>query len=449
MVEMFSTAIAMLMIMMVVMRPEETIDSDVGVETWKTFQRDVHNYLISKRKIGIVVFRLPNGEEDRIYMGDARYTEFTRNVIENIRTYFSSLNTNFDIYYEHPESIYVIFTDGERSLRDSASMCLAYTKKQLNRDIRDSVWFDAQLLVINCPEDLNDDEGIFNLCHRFPTYGPRSQRLFTASDIVNSRDFEIQNNINEILERALNNNGLQMYYQPIYDVKDGSFHSAEALARLTDDKYGVIPPNIFIPAAERTGMIIPLGKAIIEAVFRFIGENDLQKIGLNYIEINLSVEQCLQHDLPDQVSKLQEKYGISPNEVNFEITESMLESIGNIMDKNILKLSHMGYSFSLDDYGVGYSNIQRLRRLPLSLIKVDKTLIDDIFTEEGETIIRSTVNMMQGINKKLVMEGAETKETVKALRDLSCEYIQGFYFSKPLPKEEFLNFMKEKNLQAA
>ena len=240
-----------------------------------------------------------------------------------------------------------------------------------------------------------------------------------------------------------------MYYQPIYDVKDGSFHSAEALARLTDDKYGVIPPNIFIPAAERTGMIIPLGKAIIEAVFRFIGENDLQKIGLNYIEINLSVEQCLQHDLPDQVSKLQEKYGISPNEVNFEITESMLESIGNIMDKNILKLSHMGYSFSLDDYGVGYSNIQRLSRLPLSLIKVDKTLIDDIFTEEGETIIRSTVNMMQGINKKLVMEGAETKETVKALRDLSCEYIQGFYFSKPLPKEEFLNFMKEKNLQAA
>jgi EAL domain-containing protein (putative c-di-GMP-specific phosphodiesterase class I) len=105
----------------------------------------------------------------------------------------------------------------------------------------------------------------------------------------------------------------------------------------------------------------------------------------------------------------------------------------------------MGYSFSLDDYGVGYSNIQRLRKLPLSMIKIDKSMVDDIFTEDGGVIIKNTIRMMQGINKKLIMEGAETKETVDLLSSLSCEYIQGFYFSKPLPGEEFISFLEQNN----
>ena len=133
--------------------------------------------------------------------------------------------------------------------------------------------------------------------------------------------------------------------------------------------------------------------------------------------------------------------------VNFEITESLLDSMSYVMDANIKKLSDMGYSFSLDDYGVGYSNIQRLRKLPLSMIKIDKSMVDDIFTEDGGVIIKNTVRMMQGINKKLIMEGAETKETVEMLSSLSCEYIQGFYFSKPLPEEDFINFLKQNNDQ--
>jgi EAL domain-containing protein (putative c-di-GMP-specific phosphodiesterase class I) len=143
---------------------------------------------------------------------------------------------------------------------------------------------------------------------------------------------------------------------------------------------------------------------------------------------------------------MQRKYNVDPSQVNFEITESLSESIGNIMDKNLSKLAEMGYSLSLDDYGTGYSNIQRLRKLPLSLIKIDKSVVDDVFTDEGKVIMKNTVNMMQGINKKLVMEGAETKEAVDLLSDLSCEYIQGFYFSKPLPENDFQEFIQKNNI---
>jgi predicted signal transduction protein with EAL and GGDEF domain len=150
----------------------------------------------------------------------------------------------------------------------------------LKRKDQEEFWFDAKICQIAYPADLSDYNDIINVCHRFSLYGPDSQQYFMGSDIIKSRDFEIQNHIEEILDRAIKGDNLQMYYQPIFDVKDGKFHSAEALARLIDKKYGVISPLTFITAAERTGMIIPLGNAIIEKVFRFISENDLNRFGI-------------------------------------------------------------------------------------------------------------------------------------------------------------------------
>ena len=101
----------------------------------------------------------------------------------------------------------------------------------------------------------------------------------------------------------------------------------------------------------------------------------------------------------------------------------------------------MGYSFSLDDYGVGYSNIQRMSKLPLDIIKIDKSLVDEMFTNDGRVIIKNTIRMMKGIHKELVVEGVETKEAVDALAEMSCDYIQGFYYSRPLPEDAFIQFM--------
>ena len=236
-----------------------------------------------------------------------------------------------------------------------------------------------------------------------------------------------------------------MVYQPIYDVRSGRFRSAEALARINDPEYGLISPGVFIPAAEAQGLIIPLGDVISNQVFRFVSEHDLDALGLQFVEMNLSVAQCMDSSLPAKLSALQKKYGVDPGTINLEITETTYENIGEIMLENVSALIKMGYSFALDDYGTGYSSIQRINRLPLRLVKIDKSVLDEVSTENGRTILEYTMRMMQKTGKQLVVEGAETREAVEMLESMGCDYIQGFYFAKPLSEDAFVQFLEEKN----
>ena len=253
--------------------------------------------------------------------------------------------------------------------------------------------------------------------------------------------------MNDILTRAIKNEAFEVYYQPIYSIWDHKFISAEALLRLNDDRYGQISPSAFIPEAERRGLILPIGDFVLDAVHKFASQNELEKLGLSYIEINLSVAQCLEKELPNKLTALRNKYKVSPNKVNLEITETV-ENIGNVMDDNLKALSEQGYTFSLDDYGVGYSNIQRVSKLPLKIVKIDKSLVDNMNTPSGKSIMNNTVRMMKDIKKELVIEGVETQEDYEALRKMGCDFIQGFYFSKPLPAQQFIEFLKKNNFQS-
>ncbi|MBQ6255695.1 MAG: EAL domain-containing protein, partial [Clostridia bacterium] len=233
--------------------------------------------------------------------------------------------------------------------------------------------------------------------------------------------------------------------QPIYDVRSGGFHSAEALARIIDPEYGVISPAIFIPAAESEGFMIPVGDRVLDQVFRFAAEHDLDALGLACIEVNLSVAQCMESNLPEKFRALRQKYGVDPGRINLEITETTFENISEIMLENIGELIRMGYSFALDDYGIGYSSIQRINRIPLNLIKIDKSMLDEVHSENGRKILEYTMRMMQSIDKQVVAEGAETRDAVELLKSMSCDYIQGFYFSKPLPEDKFIRYIEEQN----
>ena len=153
----------------------------------------------------------------------------------------------------------------------------------------------------------------------------------------------------------------------------------------------------------------------------------------------------MESSLPEKISALQQKYGINPKRVNLEITETTFENISEVMLENVNELIRMGYSFALDDYGIGYSSIQRVNHLPLKLIKIDKSMLDEVASDNGRMILEHTVRMMQSIDKQLVAEGAETRDEVDMLELMDCDYIQGFYFSKPLPAEEFVRFLEEKN----
>ncbi|MBR1866073.1 MAG: EAL domain-containing protein, partial [Lachnospiraceae bacterium] len=305
-----------------------------------------------------------------------------------------------------------------------------------------------RVCVIRYPEDLDDYEDIIHFGHEFYGLIPFERLYSEASDIVVSKDFKIENDMDSILSRAIVKKGFEMYYQPIYSVREKRFVSAEALIRLNDSKYGFVSPGLFIPAAESRGLILPIGDFVLEDVYRFIAEHDLERLGIQYIEVNLSVVQCMQKDLPRKIKSLEVKYGVPPEKLNFEVTETTYDTVGGVIDGNLKKLSNMGYSFSLDDYGTGYSNMQRVSKLPLKMIKIDKSLVDDMATPDGMSIMRNTIHMMKDIRKELVVEGVETEEAFHELKDMGCDFIQGFYFSKPLSEDEFIAYVTARNGQA-
>ena len=445
MVEMFSTAIGLLIVMILVVRPEEKIDNSVGAENWSAFQMDLRNMLMTKHKFCLFVFHMQDAIEKRNHLGDQAYSKFVSDVLDAIYYFTKIHKLDHQLYIEQPENFYLITTDKGEEYGEMAEQCVTFVNDYLTERSDTSVGFHPLVCVIRCPEDLRNYDSVINLCHRFPVIGPNDQRIRLAAEFVNTDEFAVLDHIDQILENAIAGKGLEMYYQPIYDTSEKRFCSAEALARIHDPRYGLISPLTFIPAAEKSGLIIPLGAAIVESVFRFISQNPLESLGLSYIEINLSVMQCRQKELPEIVSRLQKKYGVSPEQINFEVTESIMGAVDMVLEQNLERLSEMGYCFSLDDYGTGYSNLHRLRRLPLSLVKIDKSMVDDILTADGSIIMKNTIQMMQGINKRLVVEGVETKEVLTALEQLSCDYIQGYYFSRPLPEEDFITFLRARN----
>ena len=448
-VEMFCTAVGEMLIMLSIMRPEERMDSEVEMLSWASYQSDLRNILRSGEHVQIIVIRMMNCREVRNYLGDHKYNRYLSNIAGGIRAIRWNHRHRIDLYFEYPGTIYVI-TEADHIDTDAENVgerLLNEVGDRIRRNTEMGAHFEPLVCLIHVPEDLRRVEDIISLGHKFQKIDRRNQSSFRAGEIVHSRTFEIEAHIETILERAIREDHVEIYYQPIYDVRSGGFHSAEALARIIDPDYGLISPSVFIPAAETEGFMIPLGDAVLDHVFRFISEHDLDALGLEYIEINLSVAQCMENTLPEKLRSLQEKYGVDPRRVNLEITETTFENISEVVLENVNELIDMGYSFALDDYGIGYSSIQRVNHLPLKLIKIDKSMLDEIGSANGRLILEHTVRMMQGIDKQLVIEGAETQDAVEILKNMDCNFIQGYYFSKPLPSEEFVQYISEHRSQ--
>lgn len=249
--------------------------------------------------------------------------------------------------------------------------------------------------------------------------------------------------IRHAIEWALRNDSIEVYYQPIYNIKDGRFSAMEALVRLRDDKGTIVMPSDFIEYAEKNGMILKLGEAVFRKVCEFIQRMHVDEYGIEYIEVNLSVVQCMQIDMARILKNIMGEYQIPPYRINFEITETATGS-SKAIDKNMRELLDYGCSFSLDDYGSGYSNLTYVVNLPVKIIKIDKLITDNYFVSEKVRIATEyTIEMLHKLGMEIVVEGVDSEEKYLAFKKLNAEYIQGYYFSKPLPRDRVLNFIQE------
>lgn len=262
-----------------------------------------------------------------------------------------------------------------------------------------------------------------------------------VEDAVAEHMFSERAMIQKIRE-ALAEDRVEVYYQPIFSIREQRFTSAEALVRIVDRDGKLIPPAEFIRIAESNGMIIDIGKRVFEKVCAFFVENRLETRGIQYIEVNLSVVQCADESLAEDYCRIMERFKINPARINLEITESASLRAKKILIENMQKLIDYGISFSLDDFGTGNSNLNYIVDMPVQIVKFDREMIQAYFTnDKAKYVMDAAMHMIHGMELAIVAEGIETEEQYRVMQDIKINYIQGYYFSKPLPEQEFLNFL--------
>lgn len=247
--------------------------------------------------------------------------------------------------------------------------------------------------------------------------------------------------VNEITA-ALEEDRVEVFLQPIHSNHKKQFVSCEALARIRDKEGKLISPGEFIPVAEETGLITQLGERVLVKVCDYLSDNADVLERLEYVEINLSAVQFEEDDLSDRFLGIIAEHNIDPRKINFEITETAeISTVASFTD-NLHRFLDEGIAFSLDDFGKGQSNLMYVVEMPVSIIKLDFDLIKAYFAEpKAKYVLSATVRMAHELGLRVVAEGVEEKEELNAMINEDIDFIQGFYFSKPLSMNDFTKLL--------
>jgi len=245
------------------------------------------------------------------------------------------------------------------------------------------------------------------------------------------------------LRQALGNNELLLYYQPKVSLRSGRIVGAEALLRWRHPVRGLVSPGVFIPVAEETGLILEVGSWVLEEACRQVREWKDANLIMPPIAVNLSARQ-FDSQLPKRMAAVLERHGVQPDQINLEITESLLMRGTDNVIAIMNELVAMGMALALDDFGTGYSSLAYLKKFPISTLKIDRSFVVGLPYEENDcAIARAIVTMAQQLRQEIVAEGVETAEQMSFLRELGCDQLQGYLFSQPIPAAEFASMLRE------
>jgi len=250
------------------------------------------------------------------------------------------------------------------------------------------------------------------------------------------------------MQSALTKGEFEVYYQPIVRTDTEEVVAAEALIRWIHPELGFIPPDVFIELMEKTGFIIKLGQYVLEEVLKQQKRWELFKFKNIEVSINVSMVEIATGSFVEHVYTQLCHHQVQPTKIKFEITEGMA-MIGEVQtEKYFHQLKKLGVGIALDDFGTGYTSFTYLKKFPADILKIDKTLIDNILTnEEDQRIVHAMIELGHNMGMKVVVEGIETKKMVEIITAYGADYIQGYYFSKPLPVFEFQKLLRDEKVE--
>jgi EAL domain-containing protein (putative c-di-GMP-specific phosphodiesterase class I) len=248
------------------------------------------------------------------------------------------------------------------------------------------------------------------------------------------------------LRNALRSGELELYYQPRIDLITGEVRGVECLIRWNHPTRGLVMPDEFIPAAERSGLIVPIGYWVIEQACARLQESaDLGFPGLVFA-VNLSFRQFHDRKMTETIFRIIFNANVDTSLLELELTETAMMHDPDYAQRCLRELSQLGISFALDDFGTGYSSLTNLQHLPISLVKIDKSFVQALGeTGDSEHIIRAIISLAHSLQMSVVAEGVETEGQLAFLRDQHCDEVQGYYYARPMPWPALLDFLQDRN----
>lgn len=439
----FSMAVGVVYIYISLQNPDENLDKETGTLNRNAFYAKVSGLYEEGREFFVLSVSLDNYK----FITETFGIKGTKQLMKHVKNYLSE--SRHGILFRNGEVEYSIIFEGNREE-------FLHVASEIRDRFRNSwkiggveVMLNVSISAIPSKEVSNQPEELLELVKYFiyetRKRGEGSLVIVDKKEIAKKAEKE---SIERALKRAIEREEIQVYYQPIYCNKSGYYTCAEALVRIRDEENRFIPPEVFIPIAEQNGWILRLGSIVFEKVCKFIKEHRLQERGIHYIEVNLSVIQCMQDNLAEKFLEIMRAYDISPGFINLEITETAASNSENVLIHNMKQLMQQGTTFSLDDYGSGYANLNYITFLPFHLVKLDKEIVWAYFRNpRAKVVLESAITMIKHLGMKIVAEGVESMEQYATMQKLGVDYIQGFYFSKPVDEMSFLKIFEMESLE--
>ena len=438
-IELFVQSVVLLFILLTIENNGEIYNGTTHVYNRRTFLLENLKSFEGNLTYQIILLKILNIR----YFTKMFGFRFIQEVLQDIASYLCTL-AGKDVVYdcENGNFALILYRDMQVKSGDIVdSLYRKFSHEWISHDI--SLTFEAQICRIMVPRDANSLENLINL---IDTNDFKTENRISIIQEEQLRYMQRKAAIETAIEKALRENTLKVYFQPIYDCEKNKITSAEALVRLIDEDLGFVSPDEFIPIAEKNGTITAIGQFVFEEACHIFSREKLKEIGIEFIDVNLSTVQCMHKNLAEIFKNTLEHYGLSSKTINLEITESAAINSQETFQQTMKDLRGMNFSFSLDDYGTGYSNATYIFNMDFSVIKIDKSILWEAEKRESARIIlRNTIRMIKEMNLKIVVEGIETKEQKELVVSLGCDYCQGYYFCKPVPKEQFIEFTKKFN----
>lgn len=366
-------------------------------------------------------------------------------ILIEIATRLQTLLKNKDIIARYGGDEFIITLTNVKNVREAAKFA-----EQIIQVIEQPMDINGQNIFISTsigismyPVDGESTEQLTHCADKAMTYSKKNGRngysfyfdeLQTDSQRVLLLDSE--------LRKAIDEREFELYFQPKIEMDNEQIQGLEALVRWNSESLGFVSPAEFIPYAEETGLIIPLSEIIIEKACEAVIK--LQQFGLKIpIAINISSIHFKQSNFLESIQVILERYNTPANNFEIEVTERTVMNSATETVSKLVRLKQLGFKISIDDFGTGYSSLSYLVRFPLDCLKIDRSFIQHISSlDEKQAVVDAIIQMSHRLKMKVVAEGVEQAQQVDILRKMNCDIIQGYYYSKPLPLDELLEFIE-------